>query len=71
MGSTRMEEQKLTAELVAVKITKNDAIGKRRMWRGGEGRERREGRYERKREEEIRDKKREARRNSKKGPQRK
>ena len=28
MGSTRMEEQTLTAELVAVKITKDDAIGK-------------------------------------------
>ena len=38
MGSTRMEEQKLTAELVAVKIKKKDAIGKRRKWGGGEGR---------------------------------
>ena len=28
MGSTRMEEQTLMAELTAVKITKEDAIGK-------------------------------------------
>ena len=27
MGSTRMEEQTLTAELAAVKITKEEAIG--------------------------------------------
>ena len=36
MGSTRMEEQKLTAELASVKIKKKDAIGKMRG--GGEGR---------------------------------
>ena len=65
MGNTRMEEQKLTTELVAVKIKKKDAIGKRRKWRGGEGREMREGRNESKREEEFRDKKREERKNSK------
>ena len=28
MGSTRMEEKTLTAELAAVNITKEDAIGK-------------------------------------------
>ena len=38
MGSTRTEPQKLAAELVAVKIKKKDAIGKRRKWRGGTGR---------------------------------
>ena len=51
MGSTRMEEQELTAHLAAMKIKKEDAIGKRRNWRGGEGREVREGGSERKREE--------------------
>ena len=30
MGSTRMEEQTLMAKLAAVKITKEDAIGKLR-----------------------------------------
>ena len=30
MGSTRMEEQELMAELEAVKIKKEDAIGKRK-----------------------------------------
>ena len=30
MGSNRMEEQELEAELAAVKIKKEDAIGKRR-----------------------------------------
>ena len=30
MGSTRMEEQELTADLAAVQIKKEDAIGKRR-----------------------------------------
>ena len=40
MGSTRLEEQKLTAELAAVKIKKTDAIGKRRKGRGrGKGEE--------------------------------
>ena len=58
MGSTRMEEQKLMAVLVAVKIQKKDAMGKRRKCRGGEGREIREGCNESKREEEFRDKKR-------------
>ena len=56
MGSTRTEQQKLAAELVAVKIKKKDAIDKRRKWRGGEGREMREGCNESKREEEFRDK---------------
>ena len=42
MGRTRMEEQNLTAKLVAVMIKKKVAICKRRKWRGGEGREMRE-----------------------------
>ena len=58
MGRSRMEEQKLTAKLVAVMIKKKVAICKRRKWRGEEGREMREGRNERKREEEFRDEKR-------------
>ena len=66
-----MEEKKLTTELVAVKIKKEDAIGKRRKWRGGEEREMREGRNESKREEEFRDKKREERKYSNKGASRK
>ena len=49
MGSTRMEEQELTAELVAVKIKKEVDNGKRRKWRGGKGGE--GGCSERKREE--------------------
>ena len=53
-----MEEQTLTAKLAAVKIKKEDAIGKRRKWRGGEGRE-------------MRDKNREERKCSKKGAGRK
>ena len=32
-----MEEQELEAELAAVKIKKEDAIGKRRKWRRGKG----------------------------------
>ena len=40
MGSTRNEEQELTVKLVAVKIKKEDDIGKRRKWRGGKGGER-------------------------------
>ena len=48
MESIRMEEQTLTAELAAVMINKEDAISKRRKWKGGEGREMREGRKERK-----------------------
>ena len=64
MGSTRTEEQKLTAKLVALKIKKKDAIGKRRRWRGGEGREMREGQYETKSEEEFRDKKGEGKENT-------
>ena len=40
MGSTRMEEQELTAELVAVKIKKEVDNGKRRKWRGGKAGER-------------------------------
>ena len=71
MGSTRMEEQTLTAELAAVKIKVEDAISKRRKWRGGEGREKREWNNERKREEEFRDKKRKERKFSKKGASRK
>ena len=43
-----MEEQELTTELAAVQIKKEDAIGKRREWRGGwevrEGVVRRRGR---------------------------
>ena len=66
-----MEEQKLTAELVAVTIKKKDAIGKRRKWRGGEGREMREGRNKSKREEEFMDKKRKERKYSRKGASRK
>ena len=57
MGSTRIEEQTLTAELAAVKIKKRDAISKRRKWRGGGGMEMREGCNERKREEEYMGKK--------------
>ena len=49
MGSIRLEEQTLTAELAAVKIMKEDAIRKRWKWRGGEGREMRKGRHKRKR----------------------
>ena len=37
MGSTRIEEQTLTAELAAVKIKKEDTISKRRKWRRGNG----------------------------------
>ena len=37
---SRMEEQELTAEVVAVKIKKEDDIDKRRKWRGGKGGER-------------------------------
>ena len=49
MGSIRVEEQTLTAELAAVKIMKEDAISKRWKWSGGEGREMRKVRHERKR----------------------
>ena len=49
MGSSRLEEQELTAELAALKIKKKDAIHKRRKWRGGKGGE--GGCSERKREE--------------------
>ena len=51
MQSTRTEEQKMTAELVAVKIKKKDFIRKRK--RGGEGRELREGCNERKSEKSL------------------
>ena len=71
MGSTRMEEQTMTAELAAVKIKKEHAISKRRKGRGGDGMEMREGRNGRKREEEFRDKKKEERKYSKKGANRK
>ena len=37
MRSTRMEEQTLTAELAAVKITKEDAIGKNKEVKGRRG----------------------------------
>ena len=43
-----MEEQKLTAELAAVKMKKEDAIRNIRKWREGERREVSEGRNERK-----------------------
>ena len=49
MGRTRMEEQELTVELAAVKTKKEDVIGKRMKWKGGEGREVKEGGSERKR----------------------
>ena len=71
MGSTRMEEQTITEELAAVKIKKEDAISKRRKWRGGEGREMREGHNERRRKEEIRAKKRGERKYSGQGASRK
>ena len=48
-----MEEKELTAELAAVKTKKEDAIGKRSKWRGGDGSEMREGHNKRKREEEF------------------
>ena len=44
-----------------MRIKKKDDIRKRRRWRGGEGRETREGQCERRSEEEFRDKKREER----------
>ena len=66
-----MEEQTLTAEVVAVKTKKKDAIGKRRKWRGGERRERREGCNESKREEKFWSNKREEIKYSKKGASRK
>ena len=66
-----MEEQKLTAELVAVNIKMKYAICKRRKCREGEGRQTREGCNESKREEEFRDKKREERKYSNKGASRK
>ena len=66
-----MERQKLMAKLVAVKIKKREAIGKRRKWRGGERREMREGCNERKREEKLWDKKREEIKYSKMGASRK
>ena len=67
-----MEEQKLTAEFVAVEIKKKDVIGKRRTWRGGERREMREGRKNKKKEEEFRGKKREeSKARSKEGASRK
>ena len=49
MGSSRLEEQELTAELAALKIKKKNAIHKRRKWRGGMGGE--GGCSDRKREE--------------------
>ena len=49
MGSTRLEEQEMTAELAAVKIKKEDIIGKEGS--SGEGREAREGGIKKKREE--------------------
>ena len=58
MGSTRMEEQKLMTQLVAVNINNEDAIGKKKELMKGEGREMREGHNRRKRQKE-RDKKRE------------
>ena len=51
---------------MAVKIKKEDVIGKRRKYRGGEGREMREGHNKRKMEEEFRDKTREERKYRKK-----
>ena len=49
-----MERQTQTAELV--KFKKENAVSKRRKWRGrDEGREMREGRNERKRDEEFRE----------------
>ena len=71
MGSTRMEEQTLTAELAAVKVKKEDAIALAKGGSGGEGRERREECIERKREEKIRDKKRKERKLNKQGVNRK
>ena len=71
MGSTRMEEETLTAEMPAVKITKGDAIGKIRKLRVGERREMREGRNEKKRKGEFRDKKRKIKKYNKKGVSRK
>ena len=66
-----MEEQKLSAEFVAVEIKKKDVIGKRRKWRRGERREMREGRKNKKKEEEFRGKKREERKYRKEGASRK